>query len=153
MANRAPALLWWIVAFKVLKAGSLVAIGATMLATRRMPAETLLTKIALVLHVPFSSRILQRALSVAISLTPRREIVLGLTALAYGGLFAAEGMGLSRRASWARWLTLASTSCLVPLEVYEIARRPTPLRILVLLVNLGVVVYLVRKKEVFQDTP
>jgi uncharacterized membrane protein (DUF2068 family) len=150
MATRTPAALWWIVAFKILKAGSLVALGATLLVTRHMPPETLLTQAALALHLPLASRIVQRAMEAATSLTPQREVVLGLAAFAYAGLFGMEAVGLSRRASWARRLTVVATGCLIPLEAYEIARRPTLVRILVLLINLGVVAYLVRRKDVFE---
>jgi uncharacterized membrane protein (DUF2068 family) len=149
-SDRAPAALWWIVGFKVLKAGSLVALGAALLVTRHMPPETLLVQAALALHLPLSSGLAQRALDAAASLTPAREVLLGLAALAYAGLFATEAVGLARRAAWARWLTVTATSCLIPLEAYEIARRPTLVRTLVLLINLAVVAYLVRRKDVFE---
>jgi uncharacterized membrane protein (DUF2068 family) len=151
MALRPPAALWWIVAFKALKATALVALGAGLLFARKVPADLSLMRIAAVLHVPLSSRILERALAVATTLTPRREVALGLTAWAYSGLFTVEALGLSRRATWARWLTVVATACLIPLEVYEIARRPTPLRIGALIVNVLVVAYLVRRKDVFES--
>jgi uncharacterized membrane protein (DUF2068 family) len=150
---RTPAPLWWIIAFKVVKALSLFALGAALLSTRHMPAEALLVEVARTLHVPLTSRMLQRAMAAATSLSPRRELLLAVAAFAYGLLFAVEGVGLSRRAAWARWLTLVATSGLIPLEVYEIARRPTVPRVLVLVVNLGVLVYLARRKDVFHGRP
>jgi uncharacterized membrane protein (DUF2068 family) len=152
-APHAPALLWWIVAFKVVKALSLLALGAAFLSARHMPAQALLAEIARTLHIPLSSRILQRAMTAAVSLTPRRELLLAIAAFAYGILFVVEGIGLARLAPWARWLTIVATSGLIPLEIYEIARRPTLPRVVVLVVNLGVLVYLVRRKEVFQGRP
>ncbi len=148
---RAPATLWWIVAFKVLKAGALAALGVLLLLGRRLPADRLLAHVALALHLPSSSRVLVRAMSFATTLTPGREVALGLTAFAYAGLFATEGVGLSRRASWARWLTIVATSCLIPLEVYELDRRLTVVRIVALLVNVAVVAYLVWRKDVFDE--
>ena len=147
---KAPATLWWIVGLKLLKAGALVAIGVGLLIARRLPAEAVLTHVAVALHVPATSRVLMRAMSFATTLTPGREVALGLTALAYAGLFVAEGVGLARRAPWARWLTIGATSCLIPLEVYEIARRPTAVRIAALLLNVAVVAYLVWRKDVFE---
>jgi len=147
------ATLWWIVGFKVLKATALTALGVALLVGRRLPADRLLTRVAFALHIPSSSRVLMRAMSLATTLTPGREVVLGLTAFAYAGLFATEAVGLSKRGSWARWLTIVATSCLVPLEVYEVARRLTPVRIGALLVNVGVVAYLVWRKDVFEPPP
>jgi uncharacterized membrane protein (DUF2068 family) len=147
--GRTPALLWWIVVFKAVKATSLFALGAFLLSTRHRPADAVLAEVAHTLNVSLSSRLLQRAMAAAGSLTPPREIFLALAAFAYGALFTVEGVGLSLRARWARWLTLVATGGLVPLELYEIARRPTLPRIGVLLVNVGVVVYLARRKDVF----
>jgi len=61
-----------------------------------------------------------------------------------------EGIGLYLRRSWARWFTIGATSSLIPLEVYEIVREPHLLRVVVLLLNAAVVVYLWRRKEVFE---
>jgi uncharacterized membrane protein (DUF2068 family) len=149
-STRAPTTLWWIVGLKLLKAIALVALGIGLLVARRLPAEEVLTHVAAALHVPATSRVLMRAMSFATTLTPGREAALGLTALAYAGLFVVEGVGLARRAPWARWLTIGATSCLVPLEVYEIARRPTGVRIAALLLNVAVVAYLVWRKDVFE---
>jgi uncharacterized membrane protein (DUF2068 family) len=149
-ARRAPTLLWWIVVFKVIKVVFLAALGVVLLRTRHMPADVLLAQVAHTLHIPLSSRILQRAMTAAVSLTPRKEVLLAFAAFAYGALFVVEAVGLARRASWARWLTIIATSGLIPIEIYEIARRPTLSRVAVMLFNVGVLVYLVRKKEIFE---
>jgi len=150
VARRPPALLWWIVAFKVVKAASLVALGAVLVRTRHMPADELLAQVAHTLHIPLSSRVLQRALTAAASLTPRKEVLLASAAFAYGALFVVEAVGLARRVSWARWLTIIATGGLIPIEIYEIVHRPTLPRVLVLLVNVGVLIYLIRRKDVFE---
>jgi uncharacterized membrane protein (DUF2068 family) len=151
MAGRASQPLAWIIAFKVVKSLTLVALGVVLLVTRRtIPANDLLGETARWLHVPYTSRLLQRALLNAASLTPQREALVAGTAMAYGGLFATEAVGLAMRVGWARWLTIVATSCLVPLELYELWRHPTFVRASILLVNIGVVVYLVRRKEIFE---
>ena len=62
-----------------------------------------------------------------------------------------EGVALYLRRHWARWFTIIVTGSLIPLEVYEIVREVHPVRILVLLANVGIVVYLVRRHELFED--
>lgn len=69
---------------------------------------------------------------------------------AYAGLFLTEGTGLLFRQRWAEWLTIIATGSFLPLEVYELWKQFTALRLLLLLVNLAVVLFLiyrVRQKE------
>lgn len=68
----------------------------------------------------------------------------------YAALFLTEGTGLLFRRRWAEWLTIVATSSLMPLEMYELIKEFTAVRLLALLVNAMVVLflsYLVRQKE------
>ena len=60
----------------------------------------------------------------------------------YAGLFATEGIGLLMRKRWAEYFTIVTTSLLIPLEVYEMFRHFTIVKLLVTLVNLMIVWYL-----------
>jgi uncharacterized membrane protein (DUF2068 family) len=65
-------------------------------------------------------------------------------------LFLTEGTGLLFRKRWAEWLTIVATSSLMPIEVYERVKEFTGVRLLALLINDAVVlylIYLVRQKE------
>lgn len=61
----------------------------------------------------------------------------------YSALFLSEGTGLALRKRWAEYLTIVTTASLMPFELYEIHVHPTWPRVVVLLVNIAVVVYLV----------
>jgi uncharacterized membrane protein (DUF2068 family) len=68
----------------------------------------------------------------------------------YATLFLMEGTGLLFRKRWAEWLTIVATSSLMPLEVYELIKEFTVVRLLVVVVNAAVVLFLiyrVRQKE------
>jgi uncharacterized membrane protein (DUF2068 family) len=68
----------------------------------------------------------------------------------YAALFLTEGTGLLFRKRWAEWLTIVATSSLMPIEVYELVEKFTAVRLLALLINAAVVlylIYLVRQKE------
>jgi uncharacterized membrane protein (DUF2068 family) len=146
---RARNLLPWIVAFKAFKSLSLTALGVTLLAARHAdPVDTLL-EFALAIHLPLTSRLFERALTLVTGLTVAKETALGTTALAYAALMGTEGIGLYLRKPWARWFTIIATGSLVPVEVYEIVRALHPVRVLVLLANLAIVVYLARRKDAF----
>jgi len=68
----------------------------------------------------------------------------------YAALFLTEGTGLLFRKRWAEWLTIVATSSLMPIELYELIKQFTAIRLFALLINAAVVlylIYLVRQKE------
>ena len=68
--------------------------------------------------------------------------VAAIGAVGYGVLELVEGTGLWLDKLWAEYLTVIATSLLVPLELYELIRRPSALKAGGLLVNIAIVVYL-----------
>ena len=40
---------------------------------------------------------------------------------------------------WAEWFTVIITGSLIPIEVYAISRDPTPIKVLLLIINIAVV--------------
>ena len=141
--------LFWIVAFKALKAVTLTGLGVALLATRHSDPVDLFVRVAVAVHLPITSRLLERALAFLSDLTIPRPVALAITAFAYASLMAAEGLAIYNRKSWARWFTIVATSSLVPVELYEIARGPHPTRVAVLAANVAIVWYLWRRKELF----
>lgn len=75
--------------------------------------------------------------------------VVGIALLAYAALEGVEAIGLWFAQRWAEYLTFVSTTVLLPLEVYEIVNKPTPLKVIGFLINLAVVVYLLLRKRLF----
>jgi len=65
----------------------------------------------------------------------------------YAALFAIEGIGLVARRTWAEWLTVGSTSLLLPFEIHHLLRHPTPGRAGIIAVNVAIVVYLFRQAQ------
>jgi uncharacterized membrane protein (DUF2068 family) len=73
-----------------------------------------------------------------------------LGSFVYAALFVAEGTGLWLEKRWGEWLTVIITSTLIPVEIYEIYRHPSGIKVAVLVINVGIVVYLIyriRNKE------
>jgi uncharacterized membrane protein (DUF2068 family) len=75
--------------------------------------------------------------------------LLGAVLLAYGAVEGIEAVGLWYQQRLAEYLTFLVTASLLPLEIYEIVNHPTPFKILALLVNVAVVVYLLLAKRLF----
>ena len=63
----------------------------------------------------------------------------------YAALHAVEGVGLLLRRHWAEYLTILATGLLLPVEIYEVARKVSALRVAVLAANVVIVAYLVVK--------
>lgn len=60
-----------------------------------------------------------------------------------------EAYGLHMRRRWAEWLTVIATSLFIPLELYEVIQQQTMVRIGALVINIAIVYYLAKHKELF----
>ena len=81
-------------------------------------------------------------LNAAAQVTDTRLWAFAALALAYSVLRATEAYGLWRQRRWAAWLGAASGAIYVPVEIYELIEKPSQLKAATLLLNIGVVVYL-----------
>jgi uncharacterized membrane protein (DUF2068 family) len=61
----------------------------------------------------------------------------------YATLHVIEGIGLILERDWAGYLVVVATSSLIPFELYEIVQKQSWVRIAILIVNLGIVAYLI----------
>jgi uncharacterized membrane protein (DUF2068 family) len=140
--TRDPGLLA-IACFKLFKAVTLIALGLG--AFRLLDQRTVADLTNWLLHFSLSTgqRFVDRLIDVLTTLTRRRTAAIGLGAIAYGSLFAVEGIGLWKGKRWAEYLTAIATSSLVPFEIYELARRVTIVRVSALAINVAAVIYLV----------
>jgi uncharacterized membrane protein (DUF2068 family) len=63
--------------------------------------------------------------------------------LVFALLFVIEGMGLWFERRWAEYLTVVMTASLIPFEIYELVRHATALKVIVLMVNIAVMIFLI----------
>ncbi len=75
--------------------------------------------------------------------------IVALVAAAYAVLEGLEAVGLWYQRRWAEYLTFVATTALLPLEVYELSQRVSPFKVVALVVNLAIVVYLLLAKRLF----
>ena len=69
-------------------------------------------------------------------------LITGVAAIFYGVVETVEGTGLWLEKLWAEWLTVIATSLLIPVELYELVRKPTMLKLAGTAVNIAIVAYL-----------
>jgi uncharacterized membrane protein (DUF2068 family) len=132
-----------IATFKLIKGLGLLAlaIGALRLLHRDVAAE--IAQWLDALRVDPHNHYIQMLLEKLGMVDDRKLKALSIGTFFYSALFLTEGIGLALRKRWAEYLTIISTASLLPLEIYEIAKRADMARVVVLLANIAIVVYLV----------
>ena len=88
---------------------------------------------------------LQRLFAVSI----RNLYLVGAAIAAYALLEGVEAIGLWLGRRWAEYLTFVATVVFVPYEIYELTKSVTALKVLTLVINLAIVVYLLVSKWLF----
>jgi len=74
---------------------------------------------------------------------------IGVVVAVYAAVEGAEAVGLWYQKRWAEYLTFLATAALLPLEVYELIHKGSPLKVVTITINLAVVVYLLLAKRLF----
>lgn len=128
--------------FKLVKAALLIAVGVGALKLLHKDVAGAVEYWVELLRLDPNNHYIDIALEKASNLTPDKIKQLGLGSMIYAGLFLTEGIGLGLEKRWAEWLTVVITSSLIPIEIYEIYRHPTAIKIVVLLINIAIVAYL-----------
>ena len=129
--------------FKLLKGVLLVAVGiGAIKLLHRDVADTVMHWVN-VLRVDPENRLINGLLSRVLQVSPTQLKEISAGTFIYAALLLTEGTGLLLRKRWAEYFTIITTAGLIPLEVYEITRHVTVSKIIVLLINALIVVYLI----------
>jgi uncharacterized membrane protein (DUF2068 family) len=134
--------LWLIGVFKLLKALLLIAVGIGALRYLHKDLAAAVLHWADVLRVDPGNRFLHGILLRVFRVTPQQLRELSVGTFIYAALFATEGTGLLLRKSWAEYFVIVTTGLLIPLEIYELARHFTLVKLAVTIVNVLIVWYL-----------
>jgi uncharacterized membrane protein (DUF2068 family) len=132
-----------IAAFKLIKGLALLALAVGALKLLHKDVAAQVAQWIDILRVDPHNHYIREALSKLGMVDDRKLKELSIGTFFYSGLFLTEGVGLALRKRWAEYLTIVSTASLLPLEIYEIVKQVSALKIIVLLANIAVVVYLV----------
>jgi uncharacterized membrane protein (DUF2068 family) len=129
--------------FKLVKAFILIAVGIGALKLLHRDMGSTLEYWVTTCGLDPENHWLERWIEKISDLSPAKVKGLGIVSFIYAGLFLTEGIGLWLMKRWAEWFTIIITTSLVPVEIYEIHRHPTPVKIVVLIINVAVVIYLI----------
>jgi uncharacterized membrane protein (DUF2068 family) len=144
--DRPSSVLFLVAVTKLLKAALLLVVAAGAHKLLHHDAEEVIRRWAHAVRVDPSSRWLDAVIARVTGVGDRRLEEISIATLLYAALFATEGVGLLLRRRWAEYLTVISTSLLLPVEMYEVVHRPVHgswvAKVVVLALNLLIVAYL-----------
>ena len=83
------------------------------------------------------------------AVAPGRLYLYGAAIALYALVNGIEAFGLWRARRWAEYLTFVETAVFLPIEIHELFVRVSPLKIVTLLLNLAVVIYLLFAHRLF----
>jgi uncharacterized membrane protein (DUF2068 family) len=130
-------------AFKLLEAGFffLAGFGAFHLVHKDLADEAL--QLAGRLRIDPDGRLVTWVMDHIDSVSSHRLKQIGFATFFYAGIRIVEGWGLVLEKTWAEWLVIGVTVAFLPWELYEILRHMDWIRVAILLINLGVLGYLI----------
>jgi len=85
----------------------------------------------------------------AVDARPRTLAWIVAALAAYAAVELVEGIGLWLLQRWGEYFAFVATGMFLPLEVYELAHKVSPLKLVTFLLNLTLVIYLVWTKRLF----
>jgi uncharacterized membrane protein (DUF2068 family) len=142
-ADHSSSVLIVIAIFKLLKATLLIAVALGIHHLLHHDADDILKHWVHAVRIDPENKYIHAGISKVTGLNERTLRDISFGTFAYGTLFLIEGTGLLLRKRWAEYLTVISTTGLLPLEVYELFHRPRPAKVIVLVANVLIVIYLV----------
>src|SRR5712692_11660633 len=131
-----------IAVFKLVKGLLLVAVGIGAIKLLHKDVSELAANWIAAIRVDPDNRLIHGLIAKLGLMNDRTLEEMSVGSFFYAALLLTEGVGLWLKKRWAEYFTIIVTCSLIPLELYEIAKRVTFTRIAVLGVNVAIVWYL-----------
>jgi uncharacterized membrane protein (DUF2068 family) len=144
--KRAPT-LYVIIAMKLMKGllFLLLALGVYSLSDNNLPEE--FQQLLQFLHLDPEKKFFAHLADQIAALTEKKMMWLAGGTVFYSLFSLVEGVGLIFRVSWAGWLAIGESAFFVPIEMYELVRRPSLGLFVVLALNVFIVWYLFQNRS------
>ena len=127
-----------------MKGALLLIVGIGVLTLLHKDVAAIVTHIVEALRVDPDNYYIHRMLAKLGLMDDRKLKELSAGTFFYAALLLTEGVGLWMGKHWAEYLTIIATASFIPIEIYELLKHFTIVRVLVLGINVAVVWYLVR---------
>jgi uncharacterized membrane protein (DUF2068 family) len=129
--------------FKLFKCVLLVSVGVGAIRLLHKDVGETVQHWVDVLRVDPDNHFFHAIITKILAVTPKQLEALSIGTFFYAALLLTEGVGLLLRKYWAEYFTVITTAVFIPLELYEIAKHVSVAKIIVLIVNVAIVVYLI----------
>src|SRR5271157_3422406 len=120
----------------------LVAFGFAEIIHLHIDLEDAAQNLLYFLHIDPDRRISHAVMHAADRMTDANLLTVLAIAFVYSSLRFVESYGLWRQRVWAEWLAIVSGAIYLPLELYNLIRRPSVAHWVILLINIAIVVYI-----------
>ena len=126
--------------FEAVKGGILLLAGFGVLSLLHRDLRALALSLVGALHIDPSHHFASVFIEAAANTTDKRLWAIAGFGFVYSAFRFIEGYGLWKARAWAEWLALVSGGIYLPVEIYELFRRVTWIRVTALSANLAVVI-------------
>jgi uncharacterized membrane protein (DUF2068 family) len=137
-----PRGLMLIAAFKLLKGLALLAVGFGALHLINKDLDVVMEHWVNFFRIDQSNHYIHGLIERFTDLDDRKLRQLSVGTFFYSAMLLTEGVGLALHQRWAEYFTIIATSSFIPIELYEIFKHITLMKVALLFVNLAVVAYL-----------
>ena len=131
--------------YKLLEGLLLAAAGVGLLKLVHRDVAALVLHWVHVLRVDPDNRYIHRLLARIFAVSPKQLTELSVGTFFYAAVRLTEGTGLLLRKRWAEYFTVVMTGVFIPLEVYELVKHQTTLKLGVFVVNAAILWYLISR--------
>jgi uncharacterized membrane protein (DUF2068 family) len=129
---------------EALKGSVVVLAAAGLISLVHKDAQAAAEEIVRQFHLNPASRYPHIFVDAIASLSSSKLWLLAAGAFLYAAIRFAEAFGLWHERPWAEWLGAVSGGLYIPVEIYELTRGVSVLKLALLLINVGIVAFLTR---------
>lgn len=141
--SRSPFGLQLIGGFKVVCAVLLIGLGFGVFRNLAGDPRDEAEHIVAAIKLDKDNRFIHSAIERVSGLTPGQLRAIGVGTFLYALLYLVEGTGLLLKKHWAEYFTVIATGIFIPVEIWEVVKHVTPIRLAILAINVAIVAYLV----------
>ncbi len=129
--------------FESVKGVLALTIGIVLLTLIHRDAQAVAETIVRYSHLNPDRHFLRRFVEIAGTISDARIWFMAALAFLYSSVRFTEAYGLWHARAWAEWFAILSGIVYVPIEIYELAHRPSIFKVIVLALNVLIVAYLI----------
>jgi uncharacterized membrane protein (DUF2068 family) len=146
LKKRAPT-LYVIIAIKLIKGALLLllAVGVYRMSGRDLPE--MFRQVLEFFHFDPERRFFVNLAEGIEKVSKAKMVWLSLGTFIYSLFSLVEGIGLIFRVPWAGWLAIGESAFFIPIEVFELVKRPSLALLAVLVINIFIVWYLFQNRQ------